>query len=73
LGNVFEWTQDCWNDNYHGAPTDGSAWMTGNCSQRVVRGGSWGNIPQNLRAANRIRNATAFRFGSYGLRVARTD
>ena len=42
-GNVWEWVQDCWNENYHGAPTDGSAWLTGDCRQRVVRGGSWFN------------------------------
>ena len=71
LGNVWEWTQDCWNDNYHGAPADGSAWMTGNCSQRVARGGSWFDIPRILRAA--FRNATSFRAFDAGLRVARTD
>ena len=72
-GNVWEWTQDCWNDNYHGAPTDGSAWMTGDCSRRVVRGGSWGGNPQGLRSAYRFRFATAFRNYYYGFRVARTD
>ena len=73
LGNVWEWTEDCWNENYTNAPTDGSVWTTGNCSQRVVRGGSWNYFPQYLRAANRIRNTSAFRFSSYGFRVARTD
>ena len=72
-GNVWEWTQDCWNENYHGAPTDGSAWMTGNCSLRVVRGGSWFISPQILRAASRGRGAAAFRYSSLGFRVARTD
>ena len=73
LGNVWEWTQDCWNVNYNGAPTDGSAWMTGNCSQRVVRGGSWFSDPQNLRAADRDRSTTANWVVNLGLRVARTD
>jgi formylglycine-generating enzyme required for sulfatase activity len=41
VGNVFEWVRDCWHDNYEGAPTDGSAWMTGDCSKRVIRAGSW--------------------------------
>lgn len=42
-GNVSEWVQDCWNNNYKGAPKDGSAWMSGNCSQRVIRGDAWFN------------------------------
>jgi formylglycine-generating enzyme required for sulfatase activity len=72
-GNVWEWTQDCWNDNYSGAPADGSAWITGSCSLRVVRGGSMFNISQNLRAAYRFRNAFAVQRVDLGLRVARTD
>lgn len=40
-GNVWEWTEDCWNANYNGAPNDGSAWTSGECGRRVVRGGSW--------------------------------
>ncbi|MBL9048468.1 MAG: SUMF1/EgtB/PvdO family nonheme iron enzyme, partial [Tabrizicola sp.] len=41
-GNVWEWTEDCWNEDYVGAPNDGSAWTTGECSVgRVLRGGSW--------------------------------
>jgi formylglycine-generating enzyme required for sulfatase activity len=41
VGNVFEWVEDCWHDNFDGAPADGSAWVTGDCSKRVIRGGSW--------------------------------
>ena len=41
IGNVWEWTQDCWNDNYKGAPGDGKAWESGDCGRRVARGGSW--------------------------------
>src|SRR6266540_2014425 len=52
-GNVWQWVQDCYNDDYNGAPTDGSAWIIGDCSRRVVRGGSWGNVPQYLRSATR--------------------
>ena len=53
LGNVWEWMEDCWNGDYSGAPTDGSAWRTGDCSLRVLRGGSWGEIPRFLRSACR--------------------
>ena len=73
LGNVFEWTQDCWNDNYHGAPTDGSAWMTVTCSRRVVRGGSWSDDPRGLRSAYRFGLTTAFRSNYAGFRVARNN
>ena len=72
-GNVWEWTEDCWNENYSNAPTDGSAWTAGNCSLRVVRGGSWYIDPQYLRSAGRDRFTTASRFSSVGFRVARTD
>ena len=73
LGNVGEWTEDCWNENYNSAPTDGRAWMAGNCSQRVLRGGSWSSFPRSLRAAYRGRLTTAFRSGDIGFRVARTN
>ena len=73
LGNVSEWTDDCWNENYSGAPTDGNAWTTGTCSQRVVRGGSWIFIPRFLRSANRNGGTTAIRNYNIGFRVARTD
>ena len=73
LGNVEEWTQDCWNGNYRGAPTDGSAWITGDCSMRVVRGGSWGHAPVGLRAAYRVGSPIVVRVYGRGFRVARTD
>jgi formylglycine-generating enzyme required for sulfatase activity len=72
-GNIFELTQDCWNENYSGAPTDGSAWTTGDCSQRVARGGAWNSDPQNLRSASR-HNVISAGWSQYtGFRVARTD
>ena len=71
-GNVWEWVEDCWNGNYEGAPEDGSAWESGNCGQRVVRGGSWVNVPRFLRSAYRFRDSTGFRFNYTGFRVART-
>ena len=72
LGNVWEWVQDCWNGSYHGAPRDGSAWERGNCSKRVLRGGSWISDPRNLRSACRYTNPAGDRFGIYGFRIART-
>ena len=71
-GNVWEWTEDCWNGSYEGAPADGSVWKTGNCSERVLRGGSWNFKPSFLRAAYRNGTSTGDRSGNYGFRVART-
>ena len=71
-GNVWEWTEDCWNGNYNGAPEDGGARISGNCGERVLRGGSWGNFPQYLRTAIRHRESIGLRSNSVGLRVART-
>ncbi|WP_127076235.1 formylglycine-generating enzyme family protein [Rhodomicrobium lacus] len=71
-GNVWEWTEDCWNRNYDGAPADHKAWKTGDCKRRVVRGGSWENVPRHLRAANRDSSSSDGRFVSIGFRVART-
>jgi formylglycine-generating enzyme required for sulfatase activity len=53
-GNVWEWCQDVWHDNYDGAPVDGSAWVNGgNRSRRVLRGGSWFICPWWCRSAYR--------------------
>ena len=75
-GNVFEWVEDCWHDSYDGAPEDGSAWVSGgDCSQRVLRGGSYINEPWTLRAATRVRLEAASpwsRHADLGFRVART-
>jgi formylglycine-generating enzyme required for sulfatase activity len=72
IGNAWEWTEDCWNKTYSGAPNDGSAWTTGECSVgRVLRGGSWNNIPQFARAAPRNSFVTSFRYFSGGFRLAR--
>ena len=72
LGNVLEWVEDCWNESYAGAPTDGSAWESGDCSLRVLRGGSWYDLPRRLRSANRLWNPTGLRNNFVGFRVART-
>ena len=72
-GNVWEWVEDCWHENYAGALRDGSAWTTGgNCSRRVLRGGSWNSLPRSLRSANRLRLDAEDRGSLNGFRVART-
>lgn len=72
LGNVWEWTEDCWHGNYDNAPKDGSAWLDGgNCNRRVVRGGSWDYDPQVLRSANRGRIGTDGADYDVGFRIAR--
>lgn len=71
-GNVWEWVEDCWHEDYSGAPTDGSAWLEvngGNCGQRVVRGGSWGGTPGNLRPSYRVRGTPDFRYDTLGFRL----
>jgi formylglycine-generating enzyme required for sulfatase activity len=74
LGNVWEWVEDCWHGSYAGAPSDGSAWTAGgNCGQRVLRGGSWINVPRILRAASRVWIGTGYRNFDAGFRVARTN
>ena len=70
LGNVGEWTQDCWNDDYEGAPSDGNAWAGGECFMRPVRGGSWDDNPLGLRSAYRVGSPVVIRLYSRGFRVA---
>ncbi len=76
LGNVWQWTDDCWNESYAGAPNDGSAWRSGDCGKRVLRGGSWSNLPKFVRAAARSRDDVGSRSHDYagyaGFRVVRT-
>ena len=77
LGNVGEWVQDCWNNSYQGAPSDGRAWESGRCSsRRVQRGGSWINPPRNLRSASRAMGFTDDNRSGYyrsnGFRIARS-
>jgi len=72
-GNVWEWVQDCWNDSYEGAPTDGSTWMRGDCSRRVFRGGSWGADAGNLRSASRGWAIRPLRDDHIGFRLAQDE
>jgi formylglycine-generating enzyme required for sulfatase activity len=71
-GNVLEWTADCWNDSNIDNPGNGSARTTGDCTQRVVRGGAWSFDPQFLRAAGRLRSSSGLRSNFFGFRLART-
>ena len=76
LGNVWEWTQDCWHDEYDGAPADGRPWERagrGNCNLRVSRGGAWATRPSSLRTAFRNRMPPDLRHSAFGFRVARTN
>nr|WP_294543245.1 SUMF1/EgtB/PvdO family nonheme iron enzyme [uncultured Rhodopila sp.] len=72
LGNVWEWTADCWNDHLKDIPLDGSATTTGGSGLRALRGGSWYNRPRNVRAGNRDGYSTGYRDTYTGFRVART-
>ena len=74
LGNVWEWTQDHWHENYANTPKDGTAWTTigSDSSRRVVRGGSWNGNPRDVRAGNRVWGNTGNRNTNTGFRVART-
>ena len=69
-GNVWEWTQDCWHDEYSGAPSNGGAWESGDCSRRVLRGGSWVNYPSYLLSASRSWNTLDDDYGN-GFRLAK--
>ena len=73
-GNVWEWVQDCYHENYEGTPPlDGSAWTEGaSCDRRVVRGGSWLSGPSYIRSASRYRYYPDIRNPYVGIRVART-
>ena len=70
-GNAWQWTQDCYHDFYTGAPTTGAAWVAGDCSNRVIRGGSWYDAPAKLRVTNREGHGPSERLAHTGMRVAR--
>ena len=71
-GNLWEWTADCWNDNYKGAPSDGSVWTKGDCIARVLRGGAWQLDADYMRSARRSHYDRDVRYHLNGLRVAKT-
>jgi formylglycine-generating enzyme required for sulfatase activity/serine/threonine protein kinase len=68
-GNVWEWTQDCWNESYSGAPSNGRAWQRGDCKKRVMRGGAWANGSGVLRSGNRKQGSVQHRDIQYGFRL----
>jgi formylglycine-generating enzyme required for sulfatase activity/uncharacterized membrane protein len=73
LGNVWQWTADCWHPDYQGAPTDGQVWNepADRCKRHVVRGASWTDIPSFVRSATRAAVPPTARAGHVGLRVVR--
>lgn len=72
VGNVGQWMADCNHYTYSGAPSDGLAWTSGDCSSRVLRGCSWYGLPDSARSAFRGWNASGNRHTVIGFRVART-
>lgn len=71
MGNVNEWTQDCWNNSHSGAPGDGSARQSGDCAMRTLRGGGWMGGARVLRSAFRLGYPAGNRYFLVGFRVAR--
>ncbi|MDF0665515.1 MAG: formylglycine-generating enzyme family protein [Nitrospira sp.] len=72
-GNVSEWLEDCWHENYKGVPADGQPWLEdggGDCGRRIIRGGSWGYMPVNMRTSTRIWGVADFRNHDLGFRLA---
>lgn len=69
-GNVYEWVSDCYNENYENAPDDGSSWDVGQCNLRVMRGGSWYDIPRLIRSASRYRHPSNASQNTWGFRLA---
>lgn len=72
-GNVWEWVEDIWHDSFEGAPDNGAAWLQGgDPTYRVIRGGSWHNETELVRAAIRFKRHSKVQFDTLGFRVART-
>jgi formylglycine-generating enzyme required for sulfatase activity/class 3 adenylate cyclase len=69
-GTVDQWVEDCWHKNYQGAPSEGSAWVEGDCSSHVIRSGSWKNDARYVRPANRDNYDTNVRYPTHGFRIA---
>lgn len=70
-GNVYEWAQDCFAETNEGAPVDGRARTTGDCSQRSLRGGGFGYYPHYERTSFRIGTKPDYRSFLLGFRVVR--
>jgi formylglycine-generating enzyme required for sulfatase activity len=72
VGSVGEWVEDCLNNSYTGAPSDGSAWVSGQCSYRIVRGGGWYGDAKFQTSSYRNYKNTGARDDTFGIRVARS-
>jgi formylglycine-generating enzyme required for sulfatase activity len=70
-GNLSEWVDDCWHDNYIRAPRDSTAWINPGCERRVIRGGSWGSAPLQIRSAYRLGVSAETRSARVGFRIVR--
>jgi formylglycine-generating enzyme required for sulfatase activity len=70
-GNVSDWIEDCWHENYMRAAADSRAWVNPGCAEHVVRGGSWGSSPDQARSAYRLAAPADTRSARVGIRVAR--
>lgn len=70
-GNVAEWVEDCYHDTYEGAPTRNEVWLANQCENRVLRGGSWFDIPRVGRSATRYRAQPTLKASNWGFRVVR--
>jgi formylglycine-generating enzyme required for sulfatase activity len=72
-GNVWEWTQDCWNPDFRSphVPVDGSPWLSGDCNRRIVRAGAFNTSPASVRSAFRFWEVGELRSAFVGFRVAR--
>lgn len=71
LGNVWQWMADCVNPSLDGQPGDGAARVTGDCTSRSMRGGSWSHLPWYVRAGNRARGQATDRYTFGGIRLVR--
>jgi formylglycine-generating enzyme required for sulfatase activity len=72
IGNVWEWTEDCYRGSYEGAPADGRPWYSAICGLRAVHGGSWMSFLMDTRSANRNSFQPGIRINNLGFRLART-
>ncbi|MGH8578662.1 MAG: SUMF1/EgtB/PvdO family nonheme iron enzyme [Gammaproteobacteria bacterium] len=70
-GNVWEWVHDCYHESYQGAPTDGSAWKTKGCNERIARGGSFRSPPKSIRSQERGKFSPSQGYEDVGFRVVR--
>lgn len=70
-GNIYEWVEDCWHENYEEAPSNGKAWVKGgDCTKHVLRGGSFSDVAYTLRSASRFHANKKKRVNDFGIRIA---